>query len=90
MTHNILKSIFETSRFGFAQLEVIKDKDDKTIDYYFLEVNPGFEKISEINQEEISEKKLSQLFPQEDPLTIAWTNLLRQAELTVEEMKFIR
>nr|HML83571.1 PAS domain S-box protein [Bacteroidales bacterium] len=88
MTHNILKSIFETSQFGFAQLEVIKDKDNKTIDYYFLDANPGFEKIIGINQEEISEKKLSQLFPKEDPLTIAWINLLKQAELTENDRSF--
>jgi PAS domain S-box-containing protein len=88
MTHDFLQAILETSHLGFAQLEVIKDKDDKTIDYYFLEVNSGFEKISEINQEEISEKKLSQLFAKEDPLTIAWINLLKQAELTENDRSF--
>ncbi len=77
-----------TSHFGLAQLEVIKDNNNKSIDYYFLETNSGFEKIIGVPKPEISKKKLTELLSQEDPLTIAWINLLRQAELTENDRSF--
>lgn len=45
--------LFETMFNGFALHEMIYDKNQKPIDYRFLEVNPAYEKLTGIKKEDI-------------------------------------
>ena len=53
---------------GFAYTKVLFEKDKKSAECFFIEVNPAFEKIVGISSEKIIGKKLSEIFPDFAPL----------------------
>lgn len=56
------QNIFDNMFDGFAYYKVIFDKENKPIDYIFLEVNNGFEKLIGIKKDNIINKSIKELF----------------------------
>ena len=57
------RAIFENSPNGIALHEIITGDDGEPVDYVFLEVNPGFERIVEIESSELIGKRVTEVFP---------------------------
>ncbi len=57
------RSLVETIDAGFMHCKIILDEHGKPIDYMYLEVNPGLEKIVGIKRSDILNKRALELFP---------------------------
>jgi PAS domain S-box-containing protein len=55
--------LFSRMLSGFAVQEVIYDTNGEPVDYRFLEVNPAFEKITGMPENQVAGKTLRELFP---------------------------
>lgn len=55
--------ILRESPQGFAHHEVITDKEGKTVDYVFLEVNEAFERLTGLKAKDIINKKVTEVIP---------------------------
>ena len=80
--------LFENMLSGFALHKIITDNTGKPIDYLFLEVNNGFEKLTGLSREEIINKKVTEVIPgiENDPAD--WINQYGNVALTSKEMQF--
>ncbi|MBY9007803.1 MAG: PAS domain S-box protein [Candidatus Lokiarchaeota archaeon] len=84
------RTLFENMTEGFAYHEVIVDKDNKPIDYRFIEANPAFSKLTGININNLIGRKVTEVLPgsENDP-----TNFIKRfgnvgltgGTLTIEE-----
>jgi PAS domain S-box-containing protein len=73
---------------GFCSIEVIFDASgEKAIDYRFLEINPAFEKLTGISQEEaLHGKTIRQIIPN---LEEKWFEIYGRVALTGEPVRFV-
>jgi len=55
--------MLNTSFFGYAHHEIITDESGKAIDYRFLFVNPGFEKMTSLKAVDIVGKTATEVIP---------------------------
>ncbi len=55
--------LFENMLNGFAYHKIIKDKKGKPLDYRFVEINHGFEKLTGLKREDIIGNTVSQVLP---------------------------
>ncbi len=60
------RKLFENSLSGIALHEVITDKNGKTVDYVFLEVNDAFEEQTGLKSKNIVGKRISEILPDVD------------------------
>lgn len=60
-------SIFNGMTEGFALHEIICDKSGVPIDYLFLDVNPAFERLTNLSRNAVIGKRVSEIIPGEDP-----------------------
>lgn len=63
MKNKSLMNLIKTSPFGYAYHKVIFDYDKNPVDYYFLEVNKAFEKLTGLKEAEILNRKITDVFP---------------------------
>jgi len=66
--------MLKTSFFGYAHHETITDDSGKPIDYRFLFVNPGFEKMTELKADNIIGKTVSEVIPDIKNSEFDWTD----------------
>lgn len=78
--HNLFNSIDE----GFCVIEMIFDKNNKPVDYCYLEVNPSFEKQSGLRQ--VLGKRMSELVPE---LEDRWYEIYGKVALTGQSIRFV-
>ncbi|MCB4791498.1 MAG: MEDS domain-containing protein [Elusimicrobia bacterium] len=73
---------------GFAFHKIILDKDNKPVDYVFLEINSAFEKLTGLKKEDIIGKKVTDVLPgiENDPAD--WIGRYGRVSLTGEKAKF--
>lgn len=64
MKNRSLMNLINTSPFGYAYHKVIFDSEKNPIDYYFIEVNKAFEKLTGLKAEKIINKKITEVFPE--------------------------
>lgn len=57
------RSLFENMNTGFAYHEVIVDKNNKPIDYKYLEVNPIFRNLTGLKKENLIGKNVTEAIP---------------------------
>ena len=87
MNINMLQTIFAKCPMGIAHLEIIEDEQNNTADYRFLEVNKAFLNICGLNQADLIEKTVSQLFPKTEFTVNDWHmlfNRIGKSDKTVE------
>lgn len=63
MKNKSLMNLIKTSSFGYAYHKTIFDDDKKPIDYYFLEINKAFEKLTGLKEAEVLNRKITDVFP---------------------------
>lgn len=72
------RSLFQTMRQGYCDLELVRDESGRAIDQLYLELNPAFEEIVRIPVAQARGRRASEVFPALDPW---WTeNLDRIAQ----------
>ncbi len=79
------RQLFEEMTDGFSLHEIICDKDGQPVDYRFLEVNPGFEKLTGIKAENIIGRTVLEVLPNTEPI---WIEKAGQVALTGEPVSF--
>ncbi|MBA7517973.1 Sensor histidine kinase RcsC [subsurface metagenome] len=57
------RSLFNNMNAGFAYHEVIVDKNNKPIDYKYIEVNPAFETLTGLKADQMIGKKVTEILP---------------------------
>ncbi len=71
---------------GFCIIEMLFDENEKAIDYRFVEINPVFEKMTGIpNNEALSEKTAREVVPN---LEDKWVEIYGKIALTGESVRF--
>ncbi len=58
----IYKNLFNSIKDGLIILKVIKDKDNSPVDYIIIDVNPAYEQILGVNQNERIGKSVSEIY----------------------------
>jgi PAS domain S-box-containing protein len=81
------RTLFDSIDEGFCVIEVLFDENEKPIDYRFLEINPSFEKLTNISAEDaLSGKTVRELVPN---LEEKWFEIYGRIALTDEGMRFV-
>ena len=57
------RSLFDNMTSGFAYHEVIVDDNNKPIDYRYIEVNPAFERLTNMKKEDLIGKTVTEAIP---------------------------
>lgn len=68
MKNKSIMNLINTSPFGYAYYKVIFDHDKRPLNYYFLEVNEAFEKITGLKRNEIINRKITDIIQITDDL----------------------
>jgi PAS domain S-box-containing protein len=80
------RTLFNSIDQGFCIIEMLFDENEKAIDYRFIEVNPVFEKMTGVpNNEALGEKTARQLIPN---LEDKWVEIYGKVALTGESVRF--
>ncbi|WP_445302141.1 PAS domain-containing protein [Microcoleus sp. LAD1_D3] len=77
------RTLFESIGDGFCVIEMLFDKDDRAIDYRFLEVNPSFEQQSGLVQ--AVGKRMLELAPDHEK---HWFEIYGRIAITGEPLQF--
>jgi PAS domain S-box-containing protein len=62
-TENKFQLLFENLESGFANHEIILDKNNKPIDYIFHDINPAYEKLTGLKKEDVLGKRVREVLP---------------------------
>jgi len=73
--NNMLTDGFQFSPLGFAFLEMRENKRTHDSEYHFIGVNPAFERMTGVEAEKLSGKRVSQAFPLADNQKSDWGSL---------------
>ncbi len=79
------KLLFEGMAEGFAVHEIILDTDGRPCDYRFLQVNPGFERLTGLKASDIVGKTVLEVLPGTEPI---WIERYGKVALTGEPAQF--
>ncbi len=78
-------SLFEKMTEGFSIHEMIYDKNGEPCDYRFLDINPAFERLTGLKQENVVGKTFHEVLPDEGD---NWVNIYGKVVLTGESVEF--
>jgi PAS domain S-box-containing protein len=78
-------SLFAGMTEGFALHEIICDENGQPCDYRFLEINPAFERLTGLKQEDVIGKLHNQVLPDDDP---NWAKIYGKVALTGQPVHF--
>lgn len=73
--------LFNSMTEGFALHDIVFDAHGQPCDYRFLDVNPAFERLTNLKREDIIGKGQSRVLPDEDPF---WLKVYSNVALTGE------
>jgi PAS domain S-box-containing protein len=79
------RSLFEGMTEGFALHEIVCDNKGVPCDYRFLEVNPAFERLTGLKQENVVGRLMSEVLPDDDP---TWVRNYGEVALTGRSASF--
>lgn len=79
------ENLFEKMPDGYAIHEIIRDQDDKPIDYRFISVNPALERITGWKADEFIGKTVIEALPQTKKY---WLEIYREIAATGEPVTF--
>lgn len=81
-------SLFKNMPSGMAYHRILKDKDGKSVDYVFLEVNKAFAKLMGFKRENIIGKKATQVFPSIKDSIFNWIDFYGKVATAEKEITF--
>ena len=79
------KNLFMSLTDGFYISEALFDKNGNVYDYKYLEVNPKFEKIINLNRDQIIGKRYKELVPVD---TSEWLDIYSKVAITGKSMTY--
>ena len=82
------RSLFDNMLNGFAYCKIIVDKNNKPIDFVYLEVNDAFERLTGLRKEDIIGRKVTEAIPGTKESHPELFSIYGKAALTGEEAKF--
>ncbi len=88
-TEEFSKSVIYKMMSAFAYNQILVDKDNKPIDYRFLDVNPAFEEMTGMKRTEIIGKTLLEMMPEIAHDHVNWVEVFGKVGLTGEPVSFI-
>ena len=80
-------SLFENMLNGFSYHKIVVDKNDKPIDYIFLEVNEAFEHLTGFKREDIIGKKVTEVLSGIEKSEFDWIGHYGKVALTGDELR---
>ncbi|MFW6263370.1 MAG: PAS domain-containing protein, partial [Thermotogota bacterium] len=72
------EKVMEQSGLGFARHKVIYDKEGKPVDYYFLSVNPAFERLTGLKKKELLNRRITEVMPKITEGNFDWIDFYGQ------------
>jgi len=79
------RSLFSAMTDGFALHEIICTDKGKPCDYLFLDINPAFERLTGLKREEVVDRTVSEVLPDNDTY---WVEIYGKVALTGESVHF--
>ena len=79
------RSLFAGMTEGFALHEIVCDEHGQPCDYRFLEINPAFERLTGLKQQDVIGNLHNQLLPDDDP---NWVKIYGKVALTGQPVHF--
>jgi PAS domain S-box-containing protein len=79
------RSLFSAMTDGFALHEIICTDKGKPCDYRFLDINPAFERLTGLKREEVVDRTVSEVLPDNDTY---WVEIYGKVALTGESVHF--
>jgi PAS domain S-box-containing protein len=79
------RSLFDNMSEGFALYEIICDKNGTPCDFRFLEINPAFERLTNLKRDEVVGNLASQVLPDLNP---SWVQAFGKVALNGEPVQF--
>ena len=76
------KDLFNNMQLGAVQYKIITDDFNTPIDYSIMEVNPAYERITNLKRHEIIGKKATELFPGIENSSVDWIEIFGEIALT--------
>ncbi len=86
--HDKYRILLENLPDAFAYHQIITDKQGKPVDYLYLDVNPGFEKMTGLKKEEIIGKTEKEILPEFDHEDHDWIGTYGDVALTGTTVNF--
>lgn len=90
MNPDFYKKLVEKSPIGYAYHKVIFDKNNKALDYIFLEVNTEFEELTGLKAEDIINKKITEVAPDIREDKFDWISFYGELALKGTEKEFVQ
>jgi len=81
----LYKTLHENELNGFAVHKLIYGKNDKVIDYLYLDINKAYEKITGLDASQVINHKVTEVFPEatrEDTLIDTYAKVVRDNQST--------
>lgn len=88
MEDNICRKILMQSPLGFALCKILPGKEGRGLDYVFISVNPAFEKITGLKQENIIGEKVTEILPDIRSGNFNWIGFYGDIALSGEQREF--
>ena len=79
------RNLFETMAEGFAVHEIICDDQGIPVDYRFLSLNPAFEKLTGLKEQDVIGKRITEIMPDIEPY---WIKTYGEVALTGKSVHF--
>lgn len=83
-----LHSLFSNMSEGFAYHRIVLDASGKPCDYFFLEVNEAFEKVTGLKGEKIIGKKATEALPWIEKDSTGWIEKFGKVAMTGKPIQF--
>jgi len=79
--HKLFKNLNE----AFIHAKIITDKNNKPVDWQYIDVNPSYEKLFNLKAEDIIGKKMSEIIPNLNNPDTIWLEKYGQTALTSQD-----
>ncbi len=86
--HDKYRLLLENWPDAFAYHQIITDKQGNPVDYIYLDVNPGFEKMTGIKKEEIIGKTVKEVIPEFELEDYDWIGIYGDVALNGSTVNF--
>ena len=81
-------SLFTNMLNGFAYHKIVVDKDNRPVDYIFLEVNDAFEKLTGLKREDLIGRGVKEVIPDIEKSEFDWIGEYGKIALEGGELRF--
>lgn len=83
------KLLIENLPDAFVYCKIITDAKGQPVDYYAVEANPAFEKMTGLNSEEILDKKITEVLPGIEKSSFNWIETFGKVALCGEPVRVV-